>query len=95
MHTRTVRTLFWCAAMTFVWLGTMAYLALDDPSYIDPRSIIGSSVGWLLATTISWLLLRRADAPKLWEFAVVTAPASLVTLVFVSIGAAFLAPPPA
>jgi cation transporter-like permease len=81
--------------MTSVWLGTMAYLALDDRSYIDQRSIIGSIVGWLLATTASWLLLRRAEHPKLWEIAVVTAPASLVTLVFVSVGAAFVAPPPA
>ncbi|WP_146231585.1 hypothetical protein [Lentzea atacamensis] len=89
-----MRTLLWCAAMSAVWLGTMAYLALDDPSYIDPRSIMGSAVGWLLATTMSWLILRRAEAPKLWEIAVVTAPASLVTLVFVSIGAAFVAPPP-
>ncbi|MET9229507.1 hypothetical protein [Lentzea sp. NPDC003310] len=89
-----MRTLLWCAAMTFVWLGTMAYLALDDPGHIDPRSIIGSAVGWVVATTLSWLLLRRAKAPKLWEIAVVTAPASLVTLVFVSVGAAFVAPPP-
>lgn len=89
-----MRTLLWCAAMTAVWLGTMAYLALDDPSYIDPRSVIGSAVGWVLATSTSWLLLRRADKPKLWEIAVVTAPASLVTLVFVSVGAAFVAPPP-
>jgi cation transporter-like permease len=81
--------------MTFVWLGTMAYLALDDRSYIDQRSIVGSTVGWVLATGVSWLLLRRATAPKLWEIAVVTAPASLVTLVFVSVGAAFIAPPPA
>ena len=80
--------------MTFVWLGTMAYLALDDPSYIDPRSVIGSSVGWVVATALSWLVLRRAEAPRLWEIAVVTAPASLVTLVFVSVGAAFVAPPP-
>lgn len=80
--------------MTAVWLGTMAYLALDGPTHIDPRSIIGSSVGWVLATSVSWLLLRRATKPKLWEIAVVTAPASLVTLVFVSIGAAFVAPPP-
>ncbi|MGW6931519.1 hypothetical protein ACWGE0_15810 [Lentzea sp. NPDC054927] len=90
-----MRTLLWCAAMTLVWLGTMAYLALDDPDYIDPRSIIGSSVGWLVATALSWLVLRRAKAPQLWEIAVVTAPASLVTLVFVTIGAAFVAPPPA
>ncbi|MGW6448377.1 hypothetical protein [Lentzea sp. NPDC055074] len=89
-----MRTLLWCAAMTFVWLGTMAYLALDDPGYVDPRSIIGSTVGWVVATTLSWLVLRRAKAPQLWEFAVVTAPASLVTLVFVSIGAAIVAPPP-
>ncbi|NGY63956.1 hypothetical protein G7043_34050 [Lentzea sp. NEAU-D13] len=89
-----MRTLFWCAAMSFVWLGTMAYLALDDPNYIDQRSIIGSTVGWVIATALSWLVLRRAKSPKLWEFAVVTAPASLVTLVFVSIGAAFVAPPP-
>ncbi|SER43354.1 hypothetical protein SAMN05216188_111153 [Lentzea xinjiangensis] len=81
--------------MTFVWLGTMAYLALDDPGHIDQRSIIGSSVGWVFATAASWLLLRRARAPKLWEIAVVTAPASLVTLVFVSVGAAFVAPAPA
>jgi hypothetical protein len=81
--------------MSFVWLGAMAYLALDDPSYIDPRSIIGSAVGWVVATAMSWLLLRRANRPALWEFAVVTAPASLVTLVFVSIGAGFIAPPPA
>ncbi|WP_330273753.1 hypothetical protein OG205_44560 [Lentzea sp. NBC_00516] len=89
-----MRTLIWCAAMTFVWLGTMAYLALDDPSYVDQRSIIGSTVGWVVATALSWLVLRRAKTPKLWEIAVVTAPASLVTLVFVSIGAAFVAPPP-
>lgn len=80
--------------MSAAWLGTMAYLALDDPSYVDPRSIIGSAVGWVLATSTSWLLLRRAHGPKLWEIAVVTAPASLVTLVFVSVGAAFVAPPP-
>lgn len=80
--------------MSAVWLGTMAYLALDDPHHIDPRSIIGSAVGWAIATTMSYLLLRRAEAPKLWEIAVVTAPAALVTLVFVSIGAAFVAPPP-
>ena len=80
--------------MTTVWLGTMAYLALDDPSYLDPRSIIGSVVGWAFATSVSWLLLRRATRPQLWEIAVVTAPASLVTLVFVSVGAAFVAPPP-
>ncbi|MBM7864908.1 hypothetical protein [Lentzea nigeriaca] len=89
-----MRTLLWCAGMTAVWLGTMAYLALDDPHYIDPRSIIGSAVGWILATSVSYLLLRRAESPQLWEIAVVTAPASLVTLVFVSIGAAFMAPPP-
>ncbi|WP_090051353.1 hypothetical protein [Lentzea fradiae] len=89
-----MRTLLWCTAMTFVWLGTMAYLALDDPNYIDPRSIAGSAVGWVVATTLSWLVLRRAKAPALWEIAVVTAPASLVTLVFVSVGAAFVAPPP-
>lgn len=89
-----MRTLLWCGALSAVWLGTMAYLALDDPSYIDPRSIIGSAVGWTLATAVSWLLLRRADRPQLWEIAVVTALASLVTLVFVSIGAAFVAPPP-
>ncbi|USX52147.1 hypothetical protein [Lentzea sp. HUAS12] len=80
--------------MTFVWLGTMAYLALDDPGYIDPRSVVGSAVGWVVATALSWLVLRRAKAPRLWEIAVVTAPASLVTLVFVSVGAAFVAPPP-
>lgn len=90
-----MRTLLWCAAMTSVWLGTMAYLALDDPGYVDQRSIVGSAVGWLLATTASWLLLRRAKHPELWEMAVVTAPASLVALVFVSVGAAFVAPPPA
>ncbi|WP_191300544.1 hypothetical protein [Lentzea cavernae] len=89
-----MRTLLWCGAMTFVWLGTMAYLALDDPGHVDTRSIVGSSVGWAVATTLSWLVLRRAKAPKIWEIAVVTAPASLVTLVFVSVGAAFVAPPP-
>lgn len=89
-----MRTLLWCGAMNVVWLGTMAYLALDDPTNFDPRSAIGSSVAWLLSTAVSWLLLRRAHAPKLWEIAVVTAPASLVALVFVSIGAAFVAPPP-
>lgn len=89
-----MRTLLWCGAMSAVWLGTMAYLALDDPNYIDPRSIVGSAVGWTLATAASWLLLRRAARPQLWEIAVVTALASLVTLVFVSIGAAFVAPPP-
>ncbi|WP_330856807.1 hypothetical protein [Lentzea sp.] len=80
--------------MTFVWLGTMAYLALDDPGHADQRSIVGSAVGWVVATTLSWLLLRRARSPRLWEIAVVTAPASLVTLVFISVGAAFVAPPP-
>ncbi|MET9630500.1 hypothetical protein ABZX92_23815 [Lentzea sp. NPDC006480] len=89
-----MRTLLWCGAMNVVWLGAMAYLALDDPTNFDLRSVIGSSVAWLLSTSISWLLLRRARAPKLWEIAVVTAPASLVTLVLVSIGAAFVAPPP-
>lgn len=80
--------------MTLVWLGTMAYLALDDPGHVDQRSMVGSAVGWLFATALSWLVLRRANRPKLWEIAVVTAPASLVTLVFVSVGAAFVAPPP-
>ncbi|HEX8869265.1 MAG TPA: hypothetical protein VF821_26630 [Lentzea sp.] len=89
-----MRTLLWCGAMTAVWLGTMAYLALDDPGHADPRSVIGSAVGWALATSMSYLLLRRAKKPQLWEIAVVTAPASLVTLVFVSVGAAFVAPPP-
>ncbi|MFD9701981.1 hypothetical protein [Lentzea sp. NPDC059081] len=89
-----MRTILWCATMTFVWLGAMAYLALDDPGYIDQRSVVGSAVGWVIATALSWLVLRRAQAPRLWEIAVVTAPASLVTLVFVSIGAAFVAPPP-
>ncbi|MEV6236399.1 hypothetical protein [Lentzea sp. NPDC051838] len=89
-----MRTLLWCGAMTAVWLGAMAYLALDDPSHVDPRSAIGSAVGWTLATSMSFLLLRRAKKPQLWEIAVVTAPASLVTLVFVSVGAAFVAPPP-
>ncbi|MGI5506085.1 hypothetical protein [Lentzea sp. CA-135723] len=91
-----MRTLVWCAAMTFVWLGTMAYLALDEPGHVDQRSLIGSAVGWVIATALSWLVLRRAvpPRPRLWEIVVVTAPASLVTLVFVSVGAAFVAPPP-
>ncbi|MFI6099749.1 hypothetical protein ACIA8G_29680 [Lentzea sp. NPDC051213] len=88
-----MRTLVQCAALSLVWLGTMAYLALDDPSHFDPRALTGSAVAWAMATTLSWLLLRRATRPKLWEIAVVTAPASLVTLVLVTIGAAFVAPP--
>jgi len=80
--------------MTFVWLGMMTYLALDDPRHIDPRSVIGSSVGWGVATTLSWLVLRRARKPALWEIAGGTAPAALVTLGFVSVGASFVAPPP-
>jgi hypothetical protein len=80
--------------MSFVWLGTMAYLALDDSRHTEPRALTGTAVAWVLATTVSWLLLRRAHRPQLWEFAVVTAPAALVALVFVTIGAAFVAPPP-
>ena len=89
-----VRTLLWCGAMNAVWLGTMAYLALDDPTHFDPRALAGSAAAWLLATAASWLLFRGAKDAKWWQLAVWTFLVSIVALVFVTISAGFVAPPP-
>ncbi|MEU0881856.1 hypothetical protein ABZ345_24860 [Lentzea sp. NPDC005914] len=89
-----MRTLLWCAAMNAVWLGTMAYLALDDSANFDARALAGTAVAWLLATAVSWLLFRSATAAQWWQLAVWTFLLSMVALVFVTIGAGFVAPPP-
>ncbi|KJK45018.1 hypothetical protein UK23_27390 [Lentzea aerocolonigenes] len=89
-----MRTLLWCAAMNTVWLGTMAFLALDDPTNFDSRALAGSIAAWLLATTASWLLFRGAGRAQWWQLAVWTFLVSIVALVFVTISAAFVAPPP-
>ncbi|MDT7785744.1 MAG: hypothetical protein QOF58_4163 [Pseudonocardiales bacterium] len=80
--------------MNAIWLGTMAYLALDDRSNFDARAVAGTAVAWILATTVSWLLFRGAGRGQWWQLAVWTFLVSIVTLVFVSIGAAFVAPLP-
>ncbi len=89
-----MRTLLWCAVMNIVWLGIMAFFALQEFAHFDARAIAGTSVAWLFATAASWMLLRRSVRKlALWEFAVVTAPASLVALVLVTTGAWFVSPP--
>jgi hypothetical protein len=90
-----VRTLLlWCGLLNAVWLGVMGLLALDDPTNFDPRALVGSAVAWLLATAASWLLFRGAGRAQWWQLAVWTFLVSIVALVFVTISAAFLAPPP-
>jgi hypothetical protein len=80
--------------MNAVWLGAMAYLALDNSANFDPRALIGTAVAWLLATAASWLLFRGASEAQWWQLAVWTFLVSIVALVFVTISAAFVAPPP-
>ncbi|MGW4212278.1 hypothetical protein ACWEIJ_30095 [Lentzea sp. NPDC004789] len=80
--------------MNVVWLGGMAYLALDDAAHFDPRALAGTAVAWVLATAASWLLFRDAAEARLWQLAVWTVLVSIVALVFVTISAAFVAPPP-
>ena len=89
-----MRTLLWCGSMNVVWLGVMGYLALDNSAHVDLRSIIGTAVAWLLATAVSWLLFRGATGAQWWQLAVWTFLVSIVALVFVSISASFVAPPP-
>ncbi len=89
-----MRTLLWCGGMNAVWLGTMAYLALDDPSNFDPRALAGTAAAWLLATAASWFLFRGATPAQWWQLAVWTFLLSIVALVFVTIGGGFVAPPP-
>lgn len=80
--------------MNFVWLGIMAFGALQEFAHFDTRAMLGTAVAWVIATTASWSLLRRLTRrPALWEFAVVTAPAALVALVLVTVGAWFISPP--
>ena len=89
-----MRTLLWCGAMNVVWLGTMAYLALDNAANFDPRALAGTAGAWILATATSWLLFRRSTGSQLWQLAVWTFLLSIVALVFVTISAGFVAPPP-
>ena len=89
-----MKTTLKCAAMNAVWLGVMAYLALQDRSNLDPRALIGVLVTWVLATAAAWLLFRRSAEARLWQLAVWTFLVSMVALVFVTISAAFVAPPP-
>ena len=89
-----VRTLLWCGLMNVVWLGGMAYLALDNAANFDPRALVGTAVAWLLATAASWLLFRGTPGAQWWQLAVWTFLVSIVALVFVTISAAFVAPPP-
>lgn len=88
-----MRTLLWCGGMNAVWLGTMAYLALDDPSNFDARALAGTAVAWLLATAASWFLFRGATSAQWWQLAVWTFLVSIVALVFVTISGGFVAPP--
>jgi hypothetical protein len=80
--------------MNAVWLSTMAYLALDDAANFDARAAAGTAVAWVLATAGSWFLFRRATTAQWWQLAVWTFLVSIVALVFVTISAAFVAPPP-
>jgi hypothetical protein len=89
-----VKTLLWCGAMNAIWLGTMAYLALDNAANFDPRAMAGTAAAWLLATAASWLLFRNSRGAALWQLAIWTFLVSIVALVFVTISAAFVAPPP-
>ncbi|MFS8095865.1 hypothetical protein LFM09_01890 [Lentzea alba] len=89
-----LRTLLWCALLNAVWLGTMAYLALDDATNFDLRALSGTAVAWVLATAVSRLLFRGAPSAQWWQLAVWTFLVSIVALVFVTISAAFVAPPP-
>jgi hypothetical protein len=80
--------------MNAVWLGTMAYLALDNAANFDPRALAGTAVAWFLATAACRLLFRSATSAQWWQLAVWTFLVSIVALVFVTVSAAFVAPPP-
>jgi len=80
--------------MNVVWLLGMAYGALQEVGHFDLRAMLGTATAWVLATTASWMLLRRSNRRHaVWEYAVVTAPAALVALVLVTTGAWFVSPP--
>lgn len=45
-----MRVLVWCWVLNVVWLGFMAYGALQQSAHFDLRAQLGTGIAWALVT---------------------------------------------